>query len=360
MPVDFSDDAIGAYDFVLPPSLVAQRPTSRRDLSRLLVWDRTRSSKRHRSFSELGEELGRGDLLIINDSKVLPARLHGFRPGGGKVELLLLRPSPSSTQGEGDGERWRCLLRPGARVKAGMRLRFGEDEGWEAEVLPDPLPGDREVRFRGPGTLAQFLERWGSLPLPPYIEREQGPDADDRERYQTVYAKVPGAVAAPTAGLHFTPELMESLDVRGVEVASLTLHVGLGTFEPVRSTRLSHHPLHSESYRIPPETALRLKSARREGRRIIAVGTTSCRAVESWNEEGCPGDGSWRETRLLLWPGHPPQVTTGLLTNFHLPRTTLLALVAAFTGREALLATYGEAIARGYRFYSYGDALLVL
>lgn len=346
------DDRIDSYDFEIPDESIARRPAPRRDGSRLMVLPRCGGEYRHARFADLPSELRPGDLLVVNDTRVIPARLHGFRAGGGRTEVLLVRPVP------GEGVVWEAMVRPSARVGQGARIRFALDEEWTATAIDAGGGGARRVRFDGPGDFGAFLDRRGRLPLPPYIDRPD--DEEDRDRYQTVFAREPGAVAAPTAGLHFTPSLVESLKGAGVGVASLTLHVGPGTFLPVRTERISDHPMHSEPYRVPVETARAVSAALAGGGRIVAVGSTACRALEAWHGEGRPEDGAFRETRLALWPGRPPRLVSALLTNFHLPRSTLLALVSAFAGRGRVLAAYRAAAEAGYRFYSYGDAMLLV
>ena len=292
-----------------------------------------------------------GDLLIANDTRVLPARLFA-RIGDREVEVLLLRREPSAT-----GEQiWSVLARPAKALKPGLTLRFA-DPAYQGEVLGVGERGVRHVVFRGTTTFDSWLARVGHVPLPPYIERPDEPE--DRERYQTIFARDPGSVAAPTAALHFTESVMEELATRGVETAFLTLHVGPGTFRPVAGEDPSKHALDPEPYRVPPETAAALKRSRERGSRVIAVGTTSVRALESWARDGGPTDGTWRDTSLFILPPFEFRVVSGMITNFHLPRTSLILLVAALAGRDAVLRAYETAVAEGYRFYSYGDAMLV-
>jgi S-adenosylmethionine:tRNA ribosyltransferase-isomerase len=369
-----ADDALDLYDFDLPLERIAQRPLARRDASRLMVLA-PGAPPRHRHFADLADELRPGDRLVRNDTRVIPARLMGRRPGGGKTELLLVRPEPE-TDGTAAPERWRCLARPASPLKPGMRLRFsgasadgpaGADgvESWGGVVEGRGDAGAVVFRFDAAGDFWALLDRYGQVPLPPYIAREGGaPDAEDAEEYQTLFARVPGAVAAPTAGRHFTPELDARLAERGVGFASLTLHVGPGTFRPVTATRLSMHVMDAEWYDLPPEAARAVDAARREGRRVVAVGTTVARALESAarraEAEGrttLPAGPAW--TDLLIRPGHAFKAVDALVTNFHLPRSSLLALASAWAGRERILAAYREALAEGYRFYSYGDAMLL-
>jgi len=350
------EDNLSLYDFDLPPDRIAQRPAARRDAARLMVL-RGDAPPEHRRFHELPALLRPGDLLVRNDTKVIPARLRGHRPGGGRVELLLVH------RHAGDGaERWQCLARPASHLRAGQRLVFGE-AALVAEVVARGDAGRVEVVFDVPdaGAFRERLEACGETPLPPYIHRpDGGPDAEDRTRYQTLYAAAEGAVAAPTAGLHFTPAVEAALAARGIEVAALTLHVGPGTFRPIQAETLAGHVMEAEFYRVSVAAAAAVNAARAAGRRVLAVGTTVTRTLESSADArgqiAC-GEG-W--TDLFIRPGYAFRAIAGLLTNFHLPRSSLFVLVAALAGRERMHAAYGEAIREGYRFYSYGDAMLIL
>ena len=336
------------FDYPLPQELIAQAPLAERDASRLLVLDRAAGTTTHRTFRSFPELPAPPDVVVINDSRVIPARLHARRRGGGAAELLLVTREAEGT--------WRAMVRPGARIRPGARLQLGP--GDEVEVIAVLDGGQRRVRLHGPGGDDAIIRRRGQVPLPPYITR--APDAADRERYQTVFAVTPGSVAAPTAGLHFTPAILARLAIRGVAVARLTLHVGPGTFQPVTAHDPAEHRLGPEAYAIPPETARTLAEARRRGGKVWAVGTTVTRTLEMCADAGGtvrPGVG-W--TSLFIQPGHSFRVVDRLLTNFHLPRSTLLMLVSAFAGRERILAAYEEAITQRYRFYSYGDAMLIL
>lgn len=349
------DDRLDAYDFDLPAGSIAQRPLSERSDSRMLVVDRAVGDPRHLGIRDLPDQLQPGDLLVANDTRVLPARLFATRATGGKAELLAVEPLE-------DGA-WACMVRPSARIAPGavltLRSRARDEIGPTIVVGERREDGTRTVRgVRGP--LAEALDGWGEMPLPPYIARQTGPAAEDRERYQTVFARVLGAVAAPTAGLHFDDALRDRLARRGVREATVTLHVGAGTFAPVRAADLAAHPMHRESYQVPVATALAVDETLAAGGRVVAVGTTSLRSLESWHRAGRPRDGAWRSTDLFLRPGHPPLLDAALLTNFHLPRSTLLMLVASLLGRERTLSIYADAAARGYRFYSYGDCSLLL
>ena len=376
--VDGDDDRVDAYDYLLPPDRIAQHPADRRDDSRLLVLE-PGAAPAHGVFRDLARNLRPGDLLVRNDTRVFPARLIGRRPGGGRVELLLLRPeTPSGSPPEGEAPEsadWLALAKRAARLRPGMVLDFG-DGALRATVgvrEGDQARGEIRVRLaaasRAPGEeggVMPVIERIGCTPLPPYIRRPGGvADARDRERYQTIYAGPAGAAAAPTAGLHFTPEVDARLAERGVGLATLTLHTGLGTFRPMTAERLRGHVMHAEWFRLPGATREAVRRTRAAGGRVVAVGTTSARALETVfggaagaaKDESREGDTEgW--TTLFLRPGHRFAAVDGLLTNFHLPRSSLLALAAALTGRERLLSAYGEAIGHGYRFYSYGDAML--
>lgn len=336
---------VSDFDYELPPERIARHPADRRDASRLLELERATGRVRHRRFSEIVELLAPGDMLVVNDTRVIPARLVGKRPSGGRVELLLLEPA-----GEG---RWRALGKPGRALRPGSRLHFGEGR-LIASVLGRAEGGTWVVELEHEGELLPLLEEIGLPPLPPYIDRD--PEPGDRERYQTVYAREPGAVAAPTAGLHFTPELLSAIRARGVSIGALTLHVGLGTFQPVRVERVEEHVMHEERFEVPDELARLINE--RSGR-LVAVGTTVTRALESVaDDQGRIRAGSGR-TDLFIYPGYQFRAVEALLTNFHLPRSTLLMMVSAFAGRERILAAYREALARGYRFYSYGDAMFI-
>ena len=333
------------YD--LPPELIAQTPLEKRDESRLLCLDKATGEWSHHHFYELPDFLRPGDCLILNNSRVLPARLLGRRlPGGGACEVLLL-------QDKGD-KVWECLVRPGKHLREGARVSFGDGEltAEIAEVLPD---GNRLVRFDYNGIFLEVLERLGKMPLPPYIKEE----LQDQERSQTVYSKVNGSAAAPTAGLHFTPELLERIAAKGVGVGYVTLHVGLGTFRPVKEDEIEQHDMHSEYCTIPQETADLINRTKANGGRVICVGTTSCRTIESWaGEDGTmTATGGW--TNIYIYPGYRFKVMDALVTNFHLPESTLIMLVSALAGREHVLAAYEEAVRERYRFFSFGDAMFI-
>ena len=364
------------FDFDLPDELIAQEPPPVRGGSRLLVLHRdtatTDGATEFTTFAQLGDYLRAGDLLVLNNTKVFPARLLGHRvPSGGSVECLLLSqlptpqlPTPNvdiGALGVGSSEFWDALMHPGQKLKPGARVLFERDGArLHGEVMARHFHGRRTIRLwtDGETDIATAIERIGHIPLPPYITRDDRPE--DRDRYQTVYARERGSIAAPTAGLHFTTGQLDALAARGVERTDITLHVGYGTFKPVRAERVEDHQVDPEPFTVAADTAAALTRARREGRRVIAVGTTTARALESLHIVDGTVEASSADTRLFIHPGHEFTLVDGLVTNFHLPRSSLLMLVAAFAGRERALQAYGEAVARGYRFYSYGDAMVIL
>ncbi len=332
------------YD--LPEELIAQTPLEQRDTSRLLVLDRNTGAVSHRHFYDILDYLHDGDCLVMNDSRVLPARLLGHRPTGGAVEVLLLRDL-------GD-KQWECLCKPGRKMQLGNRVEFGNGE-LTAEVVSVKDDGNRIVRFDYDGIFLQVLERLGKMPLPPYIKAE----LQDQERYQTVYSKEVGSAAAPTAGLHFTNDLLDKIRQKGVHTAFVTLHVGLGTFRPVKAENISEHHMHSELCMISQETADILNATKAKGGRVICVGTTSCRTLESLvNPDGSFTAGS-KWTEIFIYPGYHFKAMDGLITNFHLPESTLVMLVSAFAGREHVLHAYEQAVEEKYRFFSFGDAMYI-
>jgi len=338
--------ATADFDYSLPPELIAQVPTESRGASRLLVLDRGHRSLADRRFGDLVELVPPGDLLVLNSTRVLHARLLGRRPTGAAAEVLLIHPAPDGT--------WIAMGKPGAALRPGRRVLLGDGLEIETvEVLDGP---NRRVRFHG-GSAEEAMDRFGRLPLPPYIDRE--PAAEDDDRYQTVFADRAGSVAAPTAGLHFTPELLAALTARGVNIGTLDLEVGPGTFRPVEATDPRDHPMHRESFSIEPALADLIEATRARGGKIWAVGTTSVRALESAADDDGRIRPGRRDTALLILPGYRFKVVDRLITNFHLPRSTLLMLVSAFGGTEAVREAYRHAIAERYRFYSYGDAMLI-
>ena len=333
------------YD--LPEELIAQTPLQQRDSSRLLVLDRATGEISHRHFYDILDYLNPGDCLVMNDSRVLPARLLGHRPTGGAVEVLLLRDL-------GD-KKWECLCKPGRKMQVGHQVIFGDGE-LTATVVQVQETGNRVVEFHYEGIFLEVLERLGKMPLPPYIKAELA----DQERYQTVYSREVGSAAAPTAGLHWTPELLEKARAKGIQTAFVTLHVGLGTFRPVQVENVLEHHMHAELCMISEETADILNQTRQSGGRIICVGTTSCRTLESLvNDDGSfSAKSKW--TEIFIYPGYEFKAMQGLITNFHLPESTLVMLVSAFASREKVLAAYAQAVASRYRFFSFGDAMLVI
>lgn len=343
------NDAMMTKDFWydLPEELIAQTPLERRDASRLMVMNRETGEIAHRHFYDIVEYLRPGDCLVMNDSRVLPARLLGHRPSGGAVEVLLLRDL-------GD-KRWECLCKPGRKMQVGSEVIFGNGE-LTAVVREVQEDGNRVVEFRYEGIFLEVLERLGKMPLPPYIKEELA----DQERYQTVYSREVGSAAAPTAGLHFTEELLDKIREKGVNTAFVTLHVGLGTFRPVKAEQITDHHMHSELCMMSEETAAVLNRTKQEGGRIICVGTTSCRTLESLvGEDGRFAAGS-KWTDIFIYPGYRFKAMDGLVTNFHLPESTLVMLVSAFAGREHVLNAYAEAVKERYRFFSFGDAMCII
>jgi S-adenosylmethionine:tRNA ribosyltransferase-isomerase len=348
---------LAEFDYHLPEHRIAQKPLDDRTASRMLVVYRREQRWEDRLFRDLPEFLRAGDCLVLNDSRVFPSRLYGRRVGAhalpigkknparreylsGEVEVFLLRPVVAG------GREWQALVRPGRKMRVGERIRFAGD--LEAEIVGRGEFGERTIQFQGEGDLYEQFEKIGHVPLPPYIKREDEPA--DRERYQTVFAREPGSAAAPTAGLHFTPEILDRCRAAGAEVAFITLHVGLGTFQPIHTEQFEGHKLHAELFRISPGNAVRIGSAQRR----VAVGTTVVRTLESAGEQ------SEGETNLFIYPGFQFRATGAMLTNFHLPRTSLLLLVCAFGGKELVLAAYRHAVEAGYRFYSYGDCMLLV
>lgn len=336
------------FHYTLPPGGIAQHPLPERDASRLLLLDRATGAVAHRTFRDLPALLRPGDLLVLNDTRVLPARLNAATPRGGRVEILLLE--------EQEAAAWWAWVKPGRRARVGAA--FSLPGGVLARVRERGPEGRILLELTGSLPVRELLQRHGRMPLPPYIRRPADPG--DRERYQTIYAREEGAIAAPTAGLHFTEGILEAVRARGVAVAFLTLHVGVGAFKPVRVEEVARHRMDPERFRIPEGTARAVKEARERGDRVVAVGTTTVRALESAADEGAAVRAGEGEATLFITPGYRFRVVDGLLTNFHLPGTTLLMLVSAFAGRERVLAAYAEAIAARYRFYSYGDAMIIL
>ena len=335
------------FYYELPEELIAQTPLEQRDASRLLVLDRISGEVNHRHFYDVIDYLEAGDCLVMNDSRVLPARLLGHRPTGGAVEVLLLRDL-------GD-KKWECLCKPGRKMLPGNEVIFGDGE-LTATVVEVREDGNRVVEFHYEGIFLEVLERLGKMPLPPYIKAE----LSNQERYQTVYSKEVGSAAAPTAGLHWTPELLEKAREKGVKLAFVTLHVGLGTFRPVKAEEITEHHMHSELCMLSAETADILNETKKAGGRVICVGTTSCRTLESLVNEDGTFEAKSKWTEIFIYPGYTFKAMDGLITNFHLPESTLVMLVSAFAGREHVLAAYEEAVRERYRFFSFGDAMCIL
>ena len=333
------------YD--LPEELIAQTPLQKRDTSRLLVLDRESGEICHKHFYDILDYLNPGDCLVMNDSRVLPARLLGHRPTGGAVEVLLLRDL-------GD-KKWECLCKPGRKMQVGNEVIFGDGE-LTATVVEVQETGNRVVEFHYEGIFLEVLERLGKMPLPPYIKEE----LQDQERYQTVYSRAVGSAAAPTAGLHWTNELLEKAREKGVKTTFVTLHVGLGTFRPVKAEEITDHHMHAELCMISQETADMLNQTKAEGGRIICVGTTSCRTLESLVNDDGSFEAKSKWTEIFIYPGYTFKAMQGLITNFHLPESTLVMLVSAFAGREHVLHAYEEAVKERYRFFSFGDAMCIL
>lgn len=334
------------YFYELPEAQIAQTPAEPRDSSRLLVYDRATGKSEDRIFRDIKEYLRPGDVLVINNTKVLPARLFAYTENGGRVEVLLLKRHDLNT--------WEVLVRPGKKAKPGVRLTVSEE--LSLTVLDRTETGERIVEFRFDGVFEDILSRVGSMPLPPYIHEK----LKDKDRYQTVYCKTDGSAAAPTAGLHFTKQLLADIEAMGVQVAEVLLHVGLGTFRPVKEEDLTNHVMHSEFYRVDERAAEIVNAAKREGRRVIAVGTTSVRTLETVADENgflrpCSGD-----TSIFIYPPYRFKCVDALITNFHLPESTLIMLVSAFMGRERCLALYKQAVEKKYRFFSFGDAMMIV
>ncbi len=334
------------FTYDLPEELIAQTPIEKRDASRLMVLDKQTGAVEHRHFFELPGYLRSGDCLVLNDSRVIPARLFGTRPGGGVTEIVLLRDL-------GD-KRWECLCRPGKKTRVGNRISFGNGE-LTAEVEAVQDDGNRILRFEYDGIFLEILDRLGQMPLPPYIKTQ----LEDKERYQTVYSREPGSAAAPTAGLHFTNELLDEIRAMGVKVCFVTLHVGLGTFRPVKAENIEEHDMHSEYCTISAETAAVINETKANGGRVIAVGTTSCRTLESFAKDDGTMEAASGWTNIFIYPGYRFKCIDALVTNFHLPGSTLVMLVSALAGRENILNAYKTAVGERYRFFSFGDAMFI-
>ena len=334
------------FDYDLPEELIAQVPIDKRDASRLMVLDRKKQTIEHKVFTDVIDYLDEGDCLVINNTKVIPARLYGKKSTGANVEFLLLKRL--------EGDIWESIVRPGNKLKPGTKVTFG-DGILNAEVLDILNDGTRKVKFTYDGIFNEILDKIGLMPLPPYIHTE----LKERDRYQTIYAKYEGSAAAPTAGLHFTEELLDKIEKKGINVAKVTLHVGIGTFRPVKEENVEEHQMHSEHFYITKEEADKINKAKQNNKRVISVGTTSCRVLESISDENGLVHPCEDDTSIYIYPGYKFKCIDGLITNFHLPKSTLLMLVSALAGREYILKAYKEAVNEKYRFFSFGDAMFI-
>ena len=337
------------FDYNLPEELIAQTPIQKRDMSRLMVLDRKNQTiESNKIFSDVIDYLEPGDCLVINNTKVIPARLYGKKETGANVEFLLLKQL--------EGDIWESIVRPGNKLKPGTKVYFGEPRILEAEVLEVMPGGTRKVKFTYQGIFNEILDKIALTPLPPYIPEE----LKEKDRYQTVYAKYDGSAAAPTAGLHFTKELLEKIEKKGVKIANVTLHVGIGTFRPVKEENIEEHEMHSEHFYIKQEDVDKINETKKNGKRVISVGTTSCRVLETIADENGMVHVCEEDTSIYIYPGYKFKCIDGLITNFHLPKSTLLMLVSALAGREFILKAYNQAVKEKFRFFSFGDAMLIL
>ena len=337
---------VSEFNYELPEELIAQTPIEKRDESRLMVLDKEKQSVEHKTFKDIIDYLRPGDVLVRNNTKVLPARLFGKKETGANVEFLLLNNI--------EGDIWECIVRPGNKLHIGTRVIFGEGK-LEAEILDIMLGGTRKVKFNYDGIFNEILDEIGLMPLPPYIHEE----LKQKDRYQTVYAKYNGSAAAPTAGLHFTPKLLRQLEEKGIIIANVTLHVGIGTFRPVKEETVENHKMHSEHYYIKKEDVEKINNAKKTNNRVIAVGTTSCRVLETIAEENGMVKETEGDTQIFIYPGYKFKCLDGLITNFHLPQSTLLMLVSALAGKDYIMNAYNEAVKEKYRFFSFGDAMFI-
>ena len=338
---------VSDFYYDLPEELIAQTPIEKRDESRLMVLNRANQTIEHKTFKDIIDYLEPGDCLVRNNTKVIPARLYGKKATGAKIEFLLLNRI--------EGDIWECIVRPGHKLKPGTEVEFG-DGILKAKVLDVMEGGTRKVEFKYEGIFNEILDKIGLMPLPPYIHES----LKDNDRYQTVYAKYEGSAAAPTAGLHFTPELFEKIKAKGIDVANVTLHVGIGTFRPVKVENVEEHHMHSEHFYIKQEDADKINNAKKNGKRVIAVGTTSCRVLETIADENGMVKPTEGDTQIFIYPGYKYKCLDGLVTNFHLPESTLIMLVSALAGRDYIMKAYKEAVKERYRFFSFGDAMLIL
>ena len=337
---------VSEFNYELPEELIAQTPLEKRDESRLMILDRKGQTIEHKKFKNILEYLEPGDVLVRNNTKVIPARLYGQKETGAKVEFLLLNNI--------EGDIWESIVRPGNKLHVGTKVNFGEGK-LQAEILEIMPGGTRKVKFHYNGIFNEILDEIGLMPLPPYIHET----LKEKGRYQTVYAKYNGSAAAPTAGLHFTPELLQQLEEKGVQIANVTLHVGIGTFRPVKEDTVENHQMHSEHFYIKQEDAEKINLAKKEGRRVIAVGTTSCRVLETIADENGMVKPTEGDTQIFIYPGYKFKCLDGLITNFHLPQSTLLMLVSALAGKDYVMNAYKEAVKERYRFFSFGDAMFI-
>ena len=338
---------VSDFYYDLPEELIAQTPIEKRDESRLMVLNRDKQTIEHKTFKDIIDYLEPGDCLVRNNTKVIPARLYGKKATGAKIEFLLLNRI--------EGDIWECIVRPGHKLKPGTEVEFGEGilKGTVLDIMPG---GTRKVEFKYEGIFNEILDQIGLMPLPPYIHES----LKDKDRYQTVYAKYDGSAAAPTAGLHFTPELFEKIKAKGIEVANVTLHVGIGTFRPVKVENVEEHHMHSEHFYIKQEDVDKINTAKKNGKRVIAIGTTSCRVLETIADENGMVKATEGDTQIFIYPGYKYKCLDGLVTNFHLPESTLIMLVSALAGRDYIMKAYNEAVKERYRFFSFGDAMLIL
>ena len=338
---------VSEFNYELPEELIAQVPIEKRDESRLMVLNRKNQTIEHKSFKDIINYLEPGDCLVRNNTKVIPARIYGKKETGANVEFLLLNNI--------EGDIWETIVRPGNKLHIGTKVIFG-DGILEAEILDTMLGGTRKVKFNYDGIFNEILDKIGLMPLPPYIHEE----LKEKDRYQTVYAKYEGSASAPTAGLHFTPELLKKIEEKGVDIANVTLHVGIGTFRPVKEEKVEEHEMHSEHFYIKQEDVEKINNAKKNRKRVIAVGTTSCRVLETIADENGMVKETEGDTKIFIYPGYKFKCLDGLITNFHLPKSTLLMLVSALAGKDFILKAYNEAVKEKYRFFSFGDAMLIM
>lgn len=337
---------VSEFNYILPEELIAQTPIEKRDESRLMILDKERQTIEHKTFKDIVDYLEPGDVLVRNNTKVIPARLYGKKETGANIEFLLLNNI--------EGDIWECIVRPGNKLHVGTKVIFKEGL-LKADILDIMPGGTRKVEFSYKGIFNEILDKIGIMPLPPYIHEE----LKQKDRYQTVYAKYNGSAAAPTAGLHFTKELLEKLQKKGIVIANVTLHVGIGTFRPVKEETVEAHKMHSEHYYIKQEDADKINQAKKNGKRVIAVGTTSCRVLETVADDKGYIQATEGDTQIFIYPGYSFKILNGLITNFHLPQSTLLMLVSALAGKEYMMKAYQEAVKQQYRFFSFGDAMFI-